>query len=74
MLWNDDSFYFKVVFYQATFFIMILQPMPLPNLPIRAVAYNNFSKPVLMCPFAYVLHREYTIVCCDEVCADYRNQ
>ena len=48
MLWNDYSFCVKVVFYQATFFIIILQPMPLPNLPTLVLYVGKFSKPVLM--------------------------
>ncbi|WP_301922296.1 hypothetical protein [Ferruginibacter sp.] len=38
------------VFHQATFFVFILQPMPLPNLPTRAFLYDSFSKLFLTHP------------------------
>ena len=50
MLWNDYSFCLKVVFYQATFIVFILQPMPLSNLSIRTIFYDSCSKLFLTHP------------------------
>jgi hypothetical protein len=68
------AFAFRLPSLRATFFVIILQLMPSPNLPIRFVAYNNFSKSVSMFLFAYVLHWGYTTLCCDVAGADYKNQ
>jgi hypothetical protein len=48
MLWNDYSFYLKVVFYEAAFFVIILQLMPLPNLPRQVLCAGTFSIHALM--------------------------
>ena len=60
MLWNEDSFYLKVVFYQATFFAIILQPMPFPNLPTQVLCAGKLSKPVLK--YLYICKLHYTSV------------
>ena len=71
MLWNEVSFYDKVVSYQATFFI--LQLMPLPNLPTQVLFSNTISKNALVYRCVAPFHLVSAIVYFCEVASHYNN-